>query len=176
MHPLPHSETLLDRKFRIIETRFPTEKNYRIQLGCWRSITSNSRTTLQEGDGKWTSQELESYPGAKSHRDEASQSSALTLSGFRSPRCSGCLFRCGFRLPLLLCDVAFARSVPLFLVMPIDEVGVILSALPFDYKFIRFPRFLTAFWAYCYHFRANINGELIKYIVYPSIGSNESSE
>ena len=72
-----------------------------------------------------------------------------------------------------MCNIALARSVPLFLVMPVNEICVILSALAFYYKLIRFPRFLTAFWAYCYHFRANNIGDFIKYIVYPCIESSE---
>lgn len=39
----------------------------------------------------------------------------------------------------------------LFLVVAIDEIGVILAAFSFDYKFIRFPRLLTAFWTCRYH-------------------------
>jgi hypothetical protein len=43
----------------------------------------------------------------------------------------------------------------LFLVVSIDEVGIILPALTLYYKFIRFPRLLTAFWTGGYHFRAS---------------------
>jgi hypothetical protein len=62
----------------------------------------------------------------------------------------GCFWLC-----LLLSYVALARSVALLLVVTINEVGVILSAFSFDYKFIRLPRFLTAFWACRYHLGQN---------------------
>jgi hypothetical protein len=52
-------------------------------------------------------------------------------------------------------DIAFSWSVAFLFVVSIDEVSIVLSTLPLNDKFVRLPRLLSAFRAYCYHIRAN---------------------
>src|SRR5208283_4113589 len=80
---------------------------------------------------------------------------ATFLASSRFGMLHSLLPRSCFWLCFLLSHVALARSVALLLVVAIDKVGVILSALSFDYKFIRFPCFLTAFWTCRYHLGQN---------------------
>ena len=67
----------------------------------------------------------------------------------------------------LLRYVALSRGVAFFLIVTIDEVGIILPALSFYYKFIRFPRLLTAFWTCGYHFRETYTSGGFKCMVSP---------